>query len=62
MTSPSRYALRMLVFLVLVGALAAALSPVLIVAFLNNPVLNSLILLILLIGIIWNIQIGRAHV
>jgi hypothetical protein len=56
MTSPSRYALRMLVFLVLVGALAAALSPVLIVAFLNNPVLNSLILLILLIGIIWNIR------
>jgi hypothetical protein len=56
MTSPSRYALRMLVFLVLVGALAAALSPVLIVAFLNNPVLNSLILLILLIGIVWNIR------
>jgi len=46
----------MLVFLVLVAALAAALSPVLIVAFLNNPVLNSLILLILLIGIVWNIR------
>ncbi|HVZ10623.1 flagellar motor protein MotA [Rhodopila sp.] len=56
MTHPSRYALRMLVFLVLVGALVAALSPVLITAFLNNPVLNSLILLILLIGIIWNLR------
>jgi MotA/TolQ/ExbB proton channel family len=56
MTSPSRYALRMIIFLVLVAGLAAALSPVLSVAFLNNPVLNSLILMILLIGIIWNIQ------
>ena len=32
------------------------LSPVLITAFLNNPVLNSLILLILLIGICWNLR------
>src|SRR4051794_24076754 len=56
MTAPAGYALRMLVFLVVVGALAGALSPVLITAFLNNPVLNSLILLILALGIIWNLR------
>ena len=32
------------------------LSPVLITAFFNNPVLNSLILLILLLGILWNLN------
>jgi len=36
-------------FLVAVGVVAGLLSPVLITAFDNNPVLNSLILLILLI-------------
>jgi hypothetical protein len=56
MTRPSGYLIRMLVFLVAVGIVAALLSPVLITAFDNNPVLNSLILLILLLGIGWNLN------
>jgi hypothetical protein len=55
MTRPSGYLLRMLVFLVAVGGVAGLLSPVLITAFFHNPGLNSLILLILLIGIGWNL-------
>jgi hypothetical protein len=46
----------MLVFLVLVGGVAALLSPVLITAFNHNPLLNSLILLILALGILWNLN------
>src|ERR1700744_2516839 len=57
MTHPSGYLIRMLVFLVVVGAVAALLSPVLITAFFNNPVLNSLILVILLLGIVWNLNL-----
>jgi hypothetical protein len=56
MTKPSGYLIRMLVFLVAVGIVAGLLSPVLITAFDNNPVLNSLILLILLLGIGWNLN------
>jgi len=56
MTSPSGYLIRMLVFLVAVGIVAALLSPVLITAYDNNPLLNSLILLILLLGIGWNLN------
>jgi hypothetical protein len=56
MTKPSRYLVRMVVFLVLAAAVAGALSPVLIKAFNNNPLLNSLILLILAIGIGWNLR------
>jgi hypothetical protein len=46
----------MLVFLALVAGVAALLSPVLITAFDNNPLLNSFILLILALGIIWNLN------
>ena len=56
MTRPSAYLIRMLVFLVLVGVVAGLLSPVLITAFENNPLLNSLILFILLLGILWNLR------
>ena len=56
MTRPSGYLIRMLVFLVMVGAVAGLLSPVLITAFQNNPLLNSLILLILALGIAWNLN------
>jgi hypothetical protein len=56
MTRPSGYLIRMLVFLMAVAIVAALLSPVLITAFDNNPVLNSLILLILLLGICWNLN------
>jgi len=56
MTRPSGYLVRMLIFLVAVGAVAALLSPVLITAFNNNPGLNSLILFILALGIGWNLN------
>jgi hypothetical protein len=56
MTRPSGYLIRMLVFLVAVAIGAALLSPVLISAFNNNQVLNSLILLILALGIAWNLN------
>jgi hypothetical protein len=56
MTKPSAYLIRMLLFLIAVGIVAGLLSPVLITAFDNNPILNSLILLILLLGIVWNLN------
>jgi hypothetical protein len=57
MTHPSGYLFRMLAFLVVVAIVAGLLSPVLITAFFNNPVLNSLILLILVLGILWNLNL-----
>ena len=60
MTHPRNYLLRMIAFLAAVLVLAGLLSPVLITAFLNNPALNSLILLVLLLGIMWNLgQVTR---
>ena len=56
MTDPTRYLIRMAVFLVAVVAVVGLLSPVLTPAFLNNPVLNALILLVLLLGILWNLR------
>jgi hypothetical protein len=56
MTRPSAYLIRMVVFLAAVGGVAGLLSPVLITAFHNNPYLNGLILLILLLGIGWNLR------
>jgi methyl-accepting chemotaxis protein len=55
-TRPKVYLIRMAVFLVAVLAVAAALSPVLMVVFGNNPILNSLILAVALIGIGWNLR------
>jgi methyl-accepting chemotaxis protein len=55
-TRPNVYLIRMAVFLVAVLGVAGALSPVLLSAFGNNPILNSLILLVLLIGIAWNLR------
>ena len=47
----------MLVFLAAVAVVVAALlSAALITAFGNNPVLNSLILLVLALGIAWNLR------
>ncbi|MGE0225384.1 MAG: flagellar motor protein MotA [Acetobacteraceae bacterium] len=56
MTNPAAYLIRMAVFLAAVSVVAALLSPVLITAFDNNPLLNTLILLILLLGIGWNLR------
>ena len=60
MTHPRNYLLRMIAFLIAVFALTGLLSPVLMEAFLNNPLLNSFILLVLLLGILWNLgQVTR---
>jgi hypothetical protein len=56
MTRPKTYLIRMLVFLVVVAAIAAWLAPTLRVIFLNNPDLNGLILFILLVGIVWTLR------
>jgi methyl-accepting chemotaxis protein len=55
-TRPNVYLIRMALFLAAVLAVAALLSPSLLVAYSNNPMLNSLILLVLLIGIGWNLR------
>lgn len=51
MTSPRRFLLRMVIFLVAVAALVAVLFPLIERAFLNNVFLNSLILAVLVLGI-----------
>ncbi|HME25547.1 MAG TPA: flagellar motor protein MotA [Acetobacteraceae bacterium] len=56
MTRPKVYLIRMAVFLAAVLAVVGALSPVLFVAFDNNPILNSLILAVALFGIGWNLR------
>ena len=56
MTRPKIFLIRMAIFLVAVLAVAATLSPVLLTAYANNPVINSLILVVLLIGIGWNLH------
>jgi hypothetical protein len=56
MTRPSGYLIRMLAFLVAVGIVAGLLSPVLVTAFFHNPGLNTFILLILALGIGWNLN------
>ncbi len=56
MTRPTLYLLRMLLFLLVAGGVVALLAPTLELAFHNNPILNSLILLILLAGIVWNLR------
>jgi len=55
-TRPTIFLVRMVVFLVLVAVVAALLSPVLVEAFKNNPDLNAFILLILFLGIVWNLR------
>jgi hypothetical protein len=55
-TRPNTYLIRMAVFLVAVLVVTALLSRALLTAFDNNPILNSLILLVLLIGIGWNLR------
>jgi hypothetical protein len=56
MTKPTVYLIRMAVFLVLVAIVAALLSGPLLGAFQGNPLLNTLILAILALGIGWNLR------
>jgi methyl-accepting chemotaxis protein len=55
-TRPNIYLVRMVVFLVAVAVVAAVLSQPLLGIYENNPVLNSLILSVLAIGIGWNLR------
>jgi biopolymer transport protein ExbB/TolQ len=56
MTRPTLYLIRMAAFLGAVLAVAVVLSGPLMTAFDANPVLNSLILLVLAFGIGWNVR------
>ncbi len=56
MTSPNLYLWRMLGFLGAVALLAGLLNRELAAAFASNPLLNSTILAVLLLGIAWNIR------
>lgn len=56
MTPPTRYLWQMLAFLGPVAVLAAVLSGELAHAFAANPVLNTVILLVLLFGIFWTVR------
>lgn len=56
MTRPTHYLLRMLVFLAAVALLCVVLSGNLLTAYAANPVLNTVILGVLLLGIAWNIR------
>jgi hypothetical protein len=53
MNHSRRFLLRMMLFLVLVAALAVALGRPLVNAFMGNPAVNGVILLILLAGIVY---------
>ena len=56
MTRPKLYLVRMLGFLAAVMVVAALLHEALISAFASNPLLNTFILLVLLVGIAWNLR------
>ena len=60
MTKPTNYLIRMLAFLLIVMVIAGLLSSALITAFVSNPLLNTLIFLVLLAGIAWTLtQVTR---
>ena len=60
MTRPNTYLIRMAAFLAAVLLVALLLSGALVTAFESNPLLNTLILLVLLVGIAWNVlQVSR---
>ena len=56
MTKPGTYLLRMLLFLAAVAGVAALLFDKLLLAFVNNPLLNGLIGFVLFVGIVWNLR------
>lgn len=56
MSRPQRYLTRMILFLVVVIAIAVALFPMLQRAFLINPALNGLIFGVLLLGILYSFR------
>ncbi|MBR0559008.1 flagellar motor protein MotA [Neokomagataea anthophila] len=57
MTRPTTFLLRMGIFLLAVIALAASMAPTLTHAFAANPKLDSVILGVLILGILWNLRV-----
>ncbi len=53
LSAPGVYLMRMLIFLMLVGFIAAILFPQFYTAFMANPGLNGLILFVLVVGIVY---------
>lgn len=56
LSRPSVYLMRMLVFLALIGFIAAAASHMLWTAFWTNPFLNGIIVFVLVVGILMSFQ------
>ncbi|MCX5615159.1 MotA/TolQ/ExbB proton channel family protein [Bombella saccharophila] len=57
MTRPTRYLVRICVFLLIILGIVFALRGVLLHAFMVNPGLNGVIIAILLLGIAWNLHL-----
>ncbi|MGE4481798.1 flagellar motor protein MotA [Acidocella sp.] len=56
MTKPTNYLIRMILFCVVIYGGAVALSPVLAHFFMANPVVNSVIFVVEIFGVVWNIR------
>ena len=56
MSKPTNYLVRMLVFLLLVYGTGALLAPQLARFFLANPLINSVIIVVELFGVAWNLR------
>ncbi|MDE2240674.1 MAG: MotA/TolQ/ExbB proton channel family protein [Rhodospirillales bacterium] len=62
MTKPTSYLIRMVLFCLVVYGGAAALAPTLAHFFMANPVINSVIFLVEIFGVFWNIrQVQRLY-
>jgi hypothetical protein len=62
MTKPTNFLVRMLIFLVLVYGTAALISPQLARFYMANPLINSVIMVVELFGVFWNLrQVQRLY-
>ncbi len=62
MTKPTTFLIRMLIFLLLVYGTAALISPQLARFYLANPLINSVIMVVELFGVVWNLrQVQRLY-
>jgi hypothetical protein len=62
MTKPTNFLLRMVVFLVIVYGIAALISPQLVKFYMANPLINSVIMLVEIFGVAWNLrQVQRLY-
>ncbi len=62
MTKPTTFLIRMLIFLLLVYGTAALISPQLARFYMANPLINSVIMVVELFGVFWNLrQVQRLY-